>query len=91
MPPPVFTHLPVLLSAVIEGLNILPNGIYIDATFGRGGHSKAILEKLDQSGRLFAIDKDSDAIKEANKLQDSRFKIFQGSFADLKKLSTVPF
>lgn len=89
MPPPVFTHQPVLLSAVIEGLKICPNGIYIDATFGRGGHSKAILEKLDITGKLFAIDKDSDAIDAAKKIQiqDSRFKIFQGSFAEIKNLT----
>jgi 16S rRNA (cytosine1402-N4)-methyltransferase len=87
VPPPVFTHLPVLLSAVTEGLNICSNGIYIDGTFGRGGHSKAILEKLEKSGRLFAIDKDSDAIEAAKKIDDPRFKIFQGSFRDIKNLT----
>lgn len=87
MPPPVFTHQPVLLSAVMEGLHIHPNGIYIDATFGRGGHSKAILEKLDKTGKLFAIDKDSDAITAAKKIEDPRFKIFQGSFAEIKNLT----
>ncbi len=87
MPPPVFTHQPVLLSAVTEGLNIHPNGIYIDATFGRGGHSKAILKKLGKTGRLLAIDKDSDAIAAAKKMNDPRFKIFQGSFAEIKNLT----
>jgi len=85
--PPIFTHQPVLLSAVIDGLNIHPNGIYIDATFGRGGHSKAILERLDKTGKLFAIDKDSDAIAAAKKMNDPRFKIFQGSFANIKNLT----
>lgn len=71
----------------MEGLHIHPNGIYIDATFGRGGHSKAILEKLDKTGKLFAIDKDSDAITAAKKIEDPRFKIFQGSFAEIKNLT----
>lgn len=71
----------------MEGLHIHPNGIYIDATFGRGGHSKAILEKLDKTGKLFAIDKDSDAITAAKKIDDPRFKIFQGSFAEIKNLT----
>lgn len=85
--PPIFMHQPVLLSAVMEGLNIHPNGIYIDGTFGRGGHSKAILERLDKDGRLLAIDKDSDAIEAAKKMNDPRFKIFQGSFANIKNLT----
>ena len=47
-----FSHIPVLLNEVLEGLNIKSNGIYVDATFGRGGHSKKILERLDENGRL---------------------------------------
>jgi 16S rRNA (cytosine1402-N4)-methyltransferase len=80
------THQPVLVSEVIDGLNINPNGIYIDGTFGRGGHSQTILDKLDKNGHLIAIDKDSDAIECAKKISDPRFKIFQGSFASIKKL-----
>lgn len=54
-------HVPVLLQEVIEGLNINPSGIYVDCTFGGGGHSRAILEKLDQNGKLVAFDQDADA------------------------------
>lgn len=54
-------HVPVLLHEVIEGLNINPSGIYVDCTFGGGGHSRGILEKLDQNGKLVAFDQDADA------------------------------
>ena len=54
-------HIPVLLNAVIENLQINPSGIYVDCTFGGGGHSKAILEKLNDSGKLVAFDQDADA------------------------------
>jgi len=54
-------HVPVLLHEVIEGLNINPSGVYVDCTFGGGGHSKAILEKLDENGKLVAFDQDADA------------------------------
>ena len=54
-------HIPVLLDEVIEGLNIQPGGIYVDCTFGGGGHSKAILAKLSAKGRLVAFDQDDDA------------------------------
>jgi len=86
MPPVVLSHQPVLLSALLEGLKLQPDGVYIDATFGRGGHSLAILEQLKQQGRLIAIDKDGEAIEAAKKIQDTRFKIFQGSFTQIKKL-----
>lgn len=74
-------HLPVMLNECIEGLHINPNGIYVDVTFGGGGHSKAILEKLDQ-GRLFAFDQDEDA--KANILEDSRFTLIPENFRHLK-------
>jgi len=54
-------HNPVLLDPSIEGLNIRPDGVYVDVTFGGGGHSKAILNKLNENGRLFGFDQDSDA------------------------------
>ena len=54
-------HIPVLLNEVIENLNIIPSGIYVDCTFGGGGHAKAILERLDENGRLIAFDQDADA------------------------------
>lgn len=79
------THKPVLLEEAVEALAIVPEGIYIDGTFGRGGHTRAILERLGPNGRLFALDKDWDAIAYANShfSQDTRFQIRQGSFADL--------
>lgn len=79
------THQSVLLQEAIDGLAIKPEGIYIDGTFGRGGHSQAILQQLSDSGRLIAIDKDPEAIEHAGSLfgDDKRFSICQGSFANL--------
>ena len=57
-----FNHQPVLLDEALESLNIRPSGIYIDATFGRGGHSRAILQQLDETGRLIAFDQDPEAV-----------------------------
>ena len=58
-------HVPVLLGPVLKGLNIRKEGCYVDATFGRGGHSSAILERLNAHGRLIAIDRDPQAIASA--------------------------
>ena len=79
-------HQPVLLNECIEGLVIKPDGVYIDGTFGRGGHSKALIEQLGQSGRLIAIDKDNEALSYAKQHfeHDERFEIFQGSFANIR-------
>lgn len=78
-------HETVLLEEAVQMLVTNPSGTYIDATFGRGGHSKHILDKLNSKGRLIAIDKDLDAIKEAQDLfgNDERFEIVHGSFADI--------
>lgn len=78
-------HRPVLLTEVIDGLAIKPDGIYIDGTFGRGGHSRAILERLGTEGRLLGIDKDPAAIAAAHQQfgNDPRFSIERGSFADM--------
>ncbi|WP_133138890.1 16S rRNA (cytosine(1402)-N(4))-methyltransferase RsmH [Legionella genomosp. 1] len=78
-------HQSVLLEESINGLAINPQGVYIDATFGRGGHSRAILERLSEQGRLIAIDKDPEAIQFASEVfaQEKRFEIFHGSFADI--------
>lgn len=83
------THLPVLFHEALEALNIIPDGIYIDGTFGRGGHSRAILEALGASGRLLGIDKDPDAIASARHMfaDDERFFIRQGSFAELARFA----
>lgn len=80
-----YEHKPVLLDEVIEALKLRADGNYIDATFGRGGHSREILKRLGPQGRLLAFDKDPEAIKFANSefVQDQRFKIIQGSFAML--------
>jgi len=83
------THLPVLFHETLEALNIMPGGIYIDGTFGRGGHSAAILKRLGAAGRLLAIDKDPDAVTCARSMfqDDARFEIRQGSFADLQRFA----
>lgn len=75
-------HTPVLLNYCIEGLDIKPNGIYVDTTFGGGGHSRAILEKLT-TGKLIAFDCDEDAHK--NKINDARFTLINQNFRMLKK------
>jgi len=79
------THLPVMLEEAIAALQIRPDGIYIDGTFGRGGHSRRILDALGADGRLLAFDKDEAAIAAAEALfgDDPRFAIVHGSFADL--------
>lgn len=78
-------HQPVLLQEVIAALAIREDGVYVDATFGRGGHSKAILQKLGKNGRLLVIDKDNEATKVAKELQDERVIVKQGSFTKLRE------
>lgn len=79
------THFSVLLNESLDGLNIKPDGVYIDGTFGRGGHSRALLGRLGEKGRLIAIDQDPEAIEYANQhIQDSRFEIQYGSFEEVK-------
>ncbi|MBP5688672.1 MAG: 16S rRNA (cytosine(1402)-N(4))-methyltransferase RsmH [Muribaculaceae bacterium] len=75
-------HIPALLEETINGLDINPEGIYVDVTFGGGGHSRAIMEKLGEKGRLFSFDQDMDAW--ANRLNDSRFTFVHGNFSFLK-------
>lgn len=71
-------HNPVLLKASVEGLNVRENGIYVDVTFGGGGHSKEILKRLGAEGKLFAFDQDEDA--QANVLGDDRFTLITENF-----------
>lgn len=80
-----FTHAPVLLEEVLDGLHLQAGGLYIDATFGRGGHSLAILQQLDSTGRLLVFDKDPDAISLAQKLsgEDPRIEVCHSSFTHL--------
>ncbi|WP_455376337.1 16S rRNA (cytosine(1402)-N(4))-methyltransferase RsmH [Kaarinaea lacus] len=82
-----FSHQPVLIKEVLENLNINPQGIYVDGTFGRGGHAGEILKQLDANGRLLVMDKDPQAISEAEKMfvNDERVIITRGSFAMLKQ------
>jgi 16S rRNA (cytosine1402-N4)-methyltransferase len=75
-------HIPVMLDQCIDGLAILPNGVYVDVTFGGGGHAKEILRHLD-GGRLFGFDQDSDAL--ANAPEDPRFTFVQANFRDIKR------
>lgn len=79
---PTEYHIPALLKETINGLNINPEGIYVDVTFGGGGHSRAIMEKLGDKGRLFSLDQDIDAW--ANRLDDSRFTFVHSNFSFLK-------
>lgn len=78
-----FKHISVLLNESIDGLAIKPDGTYIDGTFGRGGHSRTILSKLGENGRLFSIDRDPQAIAEAQKIDDPRFTIIHGPFSGM--------
>ena len=78
-------HIPVMLEEAIQALNIRPDGTYIDGTFGRGGHSRRILQELGDDGRLLAFDKDEEAVLVAREQfgSDRRFSIVHGSFAEL--------
>jgi len=76
-------HNPVLLKASVDGLNIKPDGVYIDVTFGGGGHSKEILSRLGPEGKLFAFDQDEDAL--ANALPDERFVLINENFRHIKR------
>ena len=70
-----FNHIPVLLKESVDGLNIHPDVVSLDCTFGRGGHSQEILKKLNSKGSLIAIDQDLDAIKAAEAIRYKKFQI----------------
>ena len=76
-------HNPVLLKESVDGLNIKPDGVYVDVTFGGGGHSKEILNRLNEDGKLFAFDQDNDA--QANIIEDSRFTLIPQNFRFIKR------
>lgn len=82
-------HIPVMTKESIDGLNIMPSGKYIDATFGFGGHSNKILSSLNEDGKLYALDKDLDAINDANTklLNDRRFTLKHGCFSSIENHS----
>ncbi len=79
------THVSVLQAEAVEALNIVSDGRYVDATYGRGGHSEKIIEQLGESGRLLAIDRDPDALADAERrfYDDQRFNIVSANFADI--------
>lgn len=83
-----FKHIPVLLNETIEGLNIKPDGIYVDGTIGGAGHSKKIIEKLSDKGFLIGIDRDKEALKAAgDNLKDYKnFKLVHGNHDDIKEI-----
>lgn len=83
-------HIPVLLTEVLTALNPRADGVYVDCTFGEGGHSRALLERLGPTGRLIAFDQDPAALQIAQTLTDPRFSIFHSSFADLSKRVIQP-
>ncbi len=76
-------HLTVLLSEAVDALQIKPAGCYVDATFGRGGHSRAILERLGPDGRLLALDRDLQAVATARAIDDKRLTVLHRSFGEL--------
>lgn len=80
-----YTHQPVLLEEALVALAVKPDGFYVDATYGRGGHSSALLTQLGENGRLLAIDQDPEAITAADKRfgNDARFEIVHGNFESL--------
>jgi len=78
-------HIPVLLHETINSLKIINTGIYIDCTFGDGGHSKAILKHINKDGKLFAIDKDPFVKKRAEKINHPSFHFIEGSFSNIFK------
>lgn len=80
-------HNPVLLKETVDGLNIKPDGIYVDVTFGGGGHSKEIMRRLGPNGRLFAFDQDTDAL--ANVIDDERFILINENFRFIKRFLRV--
>jgi 16S rRNA (cytosine1402-N4)-methyltransferase len=80
-------HLPVLFAETLEALAIKKDGVYVDCTFGRGGHSRGILQQLGPSGRLLAIDRDADAVNSPGALamaSDDRFTLIHGCFSELE-------
>ncbi|MDD2833883.1 MAG: 16S rRNA (cytosine(1402)-N(4))-methyltransferase RsmH [Methylotenera sp.] len=80
----VSPHITVLLDEAVQALAIKPNGVYVDGTFGRGGHSRKILSQLGVSGRLFAFDRDLAAIESGQSIKDTRFKLIHSHFSEMQ-------
>ncbi len=83
----VGSHRAVLLNEAVEGLNVRKDGVYVDCTFGRGGHSRLILSRLGRRGRLVAIDRDPGAVRAGGEIGDERFSIMYGAFGQLAVLA----
>ena len=81
-------HEPVLAREAIEALAIRPDGVYVDGTFGRGGHTRLILERLGPNGRLIALDRDPLAAEAARAISDARFTFFKARFSDLSMVAS---
>jgi len=79
-------HAAVLAQEAIEALNIRPDGTYVDCTFGRGGHSRLILERLGKGGRLVAIDRDPEAVRVGRAVKDPRFTMLHGAFSQIGEI-----
>ena len=80
------THTTVLLHEAVDALAIKPDGIYVDGTFGRGGHSQLILQKLGATGRLIALDKDPAAVAVGQAITDPRFVMVHSGFARMSEV-----
>ena len=79
-------HVSVLLTEAVAALNIRPDGVYVDATFGRGGHSRAILARLGPAGRLVALDRDPMAIAAGREIHDPRFTLAHAWFGEIDRV-----
>ncbi len=79
-------HVPVLAREVLEALEVKPEGVYVDATFGRGGHSRLILERLGRGGRLIALDRDPQAVAAAQAIADPRFSCVRARFGAVARV-----
>ncbi len=78
-------HRPIMLQECLDGLNIRPDGVYVDVTFGGGGHSRAILAQLGEKGKLYGFDQDPDAKVNAQAFNDPRFTFIEANFRNIKK------
>ncbi|MDR0991713.1 MAG: 16S rRNA (cytosine(1402)-N(4))-methyltransferase RsmH [Ruminococcus sp.] len=87
---PEYTHIPIMVDEIIKGLNIKPNGVYIDGTCGGAGHSRAIAEKLSEKGFLLAIDRDPDALAvSSERLAPYPAVTAKGNFSDMKEIAAL--